>query len=89
MLWGPVYGELLPFDDRKVRFRTIDQPEGSTPAAPASCAASWFRCRPEGPCSRHGSMLEADLEEVYTSRWVLLAPVASVRSNPEKLGKTV
>jgi hypothetical protein len=30
-----------------------------------------------------------DFEEVYTFWGVLLAPVASVRSNPEKLGKTL
>ena len=54
--WGPVYGELLTFDDPEDRLPAIDRLEGFTPAVPASTAASWSLSRSTEPIFPLGSM---------------------------------
>jgi gamma-glutamylcyclotransferase (GGCT)/AIG2-like uncharacterized protein YtfP len=54
--WGPVYGEILTFDDPVIRLPAIDRLEGFHPGVPASTAAFWFRRRFTEPCFRPGSM---------------------------------
>jgi len=41
--WGPVYGELLTFDDPETRLPAIDRLEGFLPDGPASTGVCWCR----------------------------------------------
>jgi len=87
--WGPVYGELLTFDDPETRLPAIDQLEGF---------------RPGGPClyrrvlvstQAHGTVLPAwlyvgensisgRLTPLGNSRWPRKPPFGHIRRNSEK-----
>jgi hypothetical protein len=54
--WGPVWGELLTFDDPTSRFHAIDSLEGFRPGGPAPMVVFWLRYGPTGLFFRFGCM---------------------------------
>ena len=60
--WGPVYGELLAFDDPEIRLQTIDRLEGFHPGGPC------LYCRVLVPVQVNRSVLPAWLY-VVGDRW--------------------
>ncbi|MBI5846185.1 MAG: gamma-glutamylcyclotransferase [Deltaproteobacteria bacterium] len=61
--WGPVYGELLIFDDPETRLQAIDRLEGFHPGGPC------LYCRVLVPVRVNGAMLPAWLY-VGENRWI-------------------